>query len=957
MAANLSQLFVGLFNASTGAYANQFKASDANALASVVSLVAGKDLSSDTAFVNYALGNLGVPASGAVRDAAFAAVSGLLVTQGRGGAVAAAADYLANVAAKDATNQYYAVGTAFVAKVTKADAFTANYPAEANVATLVSGATGVGGGTQFSSSDDLLVGSSGNDIFAALSGTLATADKLLDSSTTDNDSLTISFKTGDTLTVQPTITKIENITINNAMVAGASFDATNVTGATITTNITQAATDGAAEVKVVGNNNVTAGAGVTKLTVTGLKGGTVTQGSAKTLTVTTAETAAGNTTTVASVATSGESTLKLNQAAGTTNAVLLINASGDSVVTLEGAGAGTVTGGGTDSIIKTGAGKVTVKSTGVILSAYDAISVDNLTVSTVAALGDTINLTDSTVGATSVTSAGGVLTLDNFKGGIVNLDVTSASVVVDGKTSSATSTVNFNKATPTLALADMATATVNAASSVATATSVTYAGTTTYNVAADHAISTLLQVATTDKLVLAGTGNVTVGSTAWTTSSVDASALIGKLTATQTTAKATTVVGGASDDTITLINTTHKTTVTTGAGNDKLIMNGVVTAADKNIIDMGDGNDTLTYKDAGSLTSGTDISVKMGAGDDTVNFGGTTASLNDAASKISIDFGDGNDTLALIATASLIDPTTGGTGTVTLTGLENLKIKEGVTLGAGVANSLAAQGTKVIGSSLSTDVLTITKNADVSSYNLSGLVMDASVENTVIDLTGAAAGGTTVVGTNIKDVVTLSAGAKDIVSTGDGKDQVTMGTKGNASTVDMGAGDDTFIFTNSTTAADTISITGGTGKDTYTLSALNAATVKGKFTIADFQGGVGGDVLKIGVTAAAGNDTALGVLLSTYEASDVVSIVNATIAGNLGVNIDGATGTSYVVFDTEANIKLLNNAAAVGMVAIASDTGKVFVDADGDFAGAAVQIGTITLVGTLTADNFSLVAA
>ena len=145
MAANLSQLFVGLFNAATGGYANQYKTTDANALASVVSIVAGQDLSSDTAFVNYALSNLGVPASGAVHDAAFAAVTGLLATQGRGGAVAAAADYLANVAAKDASNQYNDVAKAFVAKVAAADAYTATHAATVSVAQLIAGANGGGG--------------------------------------------------------------------------------------------------------------------------------------------------------------------------------------------------------------------------------------------------------------------------------------------------------------------------------------------------------------------------------------------------------------------------------------------------------------------------------------------------------------------------------------------------------------------------------------------------------------------------------------------------------------------------------------------------------------------------------------------------------------------------------------------------------------------------------------------
>ena len=197
MAANLSQLFVGLFNAATGGYANQYNTSQANNLASVVSIVAGQDLSSDTAFVNYALGNLGVPASGAVHDAAFAAVSGLLATQGRGGAVLAAADYLANVAAKDATNQYYGVGQAFVAKVAVADAYTATHAATVSVSQLIAGAAGTGGLAFTTAATDVITLTGTNNQVAATvdttasKSTLNTGDLLIGGST---DTLNVSAK-------------------------------------------------------------------------------------------------------------------------------------------------------------------------------------------------------------------------------------------------------------------------------------------------------------------------------------------------------------------------------------------------------------------------------------------------------------------------------------------------------------------------------------------------------------------------------------------------------------------------------------------------------------------------------------------------------------------------------------------------------------------------------------------
>jgi len=258
MAANLSQLFVGLFNAATGGYANQFKTSDANTLASVVGLVTGKSVASDADFVNNSLTNLGVPASGAIRDAAFAAVLGLVNSSGRGNAVLTAADYLANVAAKDATNQYYAVGTAFVAKVAVADAFTAANANESSVSALVSGTAGTGTGMT-TATTDVLSGSSSNNIFSAIAAstgnTYDTGDMIVDSTTTDKDILNIAASID--VTAVPTITNIETINVNLDAITTTdtdfAFAATNI-GSKTTFNF----------------KNVAAVTAINSLTVTGL---------------------------------------------------------------------------------------------------------------------------------------------------------------------------------------------------------------------------------------------------------------------------------------------------------------------------------------------------------------------------------------------------------------------------------------------------------------------------------------------------------------------------------------------------------------------------------------------------------------------------------------------------------------------------------------------------------------
>lgn len=241
MAANLSQLFVGLFNSATGGYANQYSTSQANALASVVSIVAGQDLSSDTAFINYALSNLGVPASGAVHDAAFAAVQGLVNAQGRGNAVLAAADYLANVAAKDSTNQYYSIAQAFVAKVAVADSYTSTHPNTVSVSQLIAGASG-GGGLVFTTSttDTITLTGSNNVVSASVDttnskSTFNTGDLLVGGSA---DTLNVSAKDDLTATNNaPTIKGLGKVNFTLNAITSATHTVDAVTWNVDTTNI------------------------------------------------------------------------------------------------------------------------------------------------------------------------------------------------------------------------------------------------------------------------------------------------------------------------------------------------------------------------------------------------------------------------------------------------------------------------------------------------------------------------------------------------------------------------------------------------------------------------------------------------------------------------------------------------------------------------------------------------
>jgi S-layer protein len=615
MAANLSQLFVGLFNAATGGYANQFTTSDANNLASVASMVTGKDLSNNTAFVNNVLTNLGVPASGAVRDAAFSAVLALVNTSGRGNAVLTAADYLANVAAKDATNQYYAVGQSFVAKVAAADAFTQTHSTELSAAALVGAATGTSTGTGFTAGTDTLLGTIGSDVFSSASGTLSTADKLIDSSTADSDILNIVFKSADVAAVpQPTINNIENINVSFDMIAGAEFDATNVTGATIGLSSPRSSFIGDVTIDAQGANNVKAGAGISgTVTVNGMNGGSIDLGSAKALTSTKATVtnkAVGYDLTVNGTATA----LDLDFG-GTTNKILTLTATKDTTVTFDGTNTVATT------IRGSGAGAITIKDAAANFTKATVTGISKLNMTK----AGTASLTSVSSSTAIEASATGTYTLTALNGQSVtasfaDTDLSLAPKTAGVSTVSVNVTANQSAGTGIVvgATTGFASAAVTLGPKVTAVNSLAYSGDTTVAIGGTTTITTLAELATTDTIKFSGSGSLTLDTTATDVAhNVDASGVTGDFTAklgdtstaavivgaqgtntveTIETKGSVTYTGGAGKDTLTLASTTGKVTANLGDGTNKVVFTPAFASA-KAVVNGGSGGDTIEIKD------------------------------------------------------------------------------------------------------------------------------------------------------------------------------------------------------------------------------------------------------------------------------------------------------------------------------------------------------------------------
>jgi hypothetical protein len=174
---------------------------------------------------------------------------------------------------------------------------------------------------------------------------------------------------------------------------------------------------------------------------------------------------------------------------------------------------------------------------------------------------------------------------------------------------------------------------------------------------------------------------VTKGAVSWTSAALTA---------------ASTVTGGAGDDTLVLSAATVATTLNGGAGNDTLTVNN----AKNNTIDGGDGNDTILVgngantivggagNDSITLGSGANT-VNVGAGTNTVVFGTAMAGLN------VVTLGAGVDTLDFnaVSTAAGYYPSIVGiaaTDKIDLVGASVGAIADEATLGAKITLGGAA---------------------------------------------------------------------------------------------------------------------------------------------------------------------------------------------------------------------------------------------------------------------------
>lgn len=373
-------------------------------------------------------------------------------------------------------------------------------------------------------------------------------------------------------------------------------------------------------------------------------------------------------------------------------------------------------------------------------------------------------------------------------------------------------------------------------------------------------------------------------------------------------------------------------TDTTAASN---ALTALTAAAAKSIVVTGNAGfalangftgTALTNFDASAVTAGAVTytsgvlaaasTVKGGAGADTLNLAAAVAASN-------IDGGAGAD----ILTGSLTKANTiqGGAGNDTITGGGAADIIDG---GAGTDTFIATLAEQAGASTTDGVVINLgdTELTQSAVFTLTGKYL-ASVAPTVAAGTGTYLfSGESTTNASVVDQI---SNIENITGTS-GADYI-VGTAGN-NTITGGAGIDY--------------LTGGAGVDTFVMGAVLAANAN---NITDFTAGSGGDVLSFDISD-------MGLNAADYAAGAVTIVTAAAFAA-----LAAGAASNHIIVDTAANIlaDLNDNAPNTGgVVAIASDTGNIYYDANADFTAGVVIVGTITAAqaALLVAGNLAIQA-
>ena len=392
------------------------------------------------------------------------------------------------------------------------------------------------------------------------------------------------------------------------------------------------------------------------------------------------------------------------------------------------------------------------------------------------------------------------------------------------------------------------------------------------------------------------------------------------------------IFGGTGNDTINLANGQFVTgkSIDGGADSDTIVLTNATT------VDFTVG--TVTNVEALTGSTGNDtvtLSALQLAGLGTVNLGNGTDTLNVVA--------NGNISSLTLATMSGIETGnligTTGTDSITLTGAQ----LDAILTGSGTINLGSGTGDTINLTSTSTELNTLggTNTSIQGVEAISAATAGAGVTITLSGQTEAFS----ITGSANADTITGGTGA-DTIAAGAGNDTINLanGQFISGESIDGGAGSDTIVLTNATTVDFTVgtvtnveALTGSTGNDTVTLSALQLAGL-GTVNL-----GSGTDTLNVvangnisSLTLATMSGIETGNLIGTTGTDSITltgAQLDAILTGSGTINLGSGTGDTINLTSTSTELNTLGgtNASIQGVEAISAAT-----------AGAGV---TITLSG------------
>ena len=427
------------------------------------------------------------------------------------------------------------------------------------------------------------------------------------------------------------------------------------------------------------------------------------------------------------------------------------------------------------------------------------------------------------------------------------------------------------------------------------------------------------------------------------------------VTATMGSTNASTVVGGAGNDSLSSFSTGNDS-VTMGAGNDTLWYSNSGTWTVADTVDGGDGTDTLrtvALSVAGIATPTTYLTTNI----ETIQISDalaastyTPANISSTATTLNVT-GNTNATGNVITTT---DQALAVTGATIVGPAGDFKLGLGTSKATNTLGILAANGTTTITDTgtATTDSITITNNAMVTSgamlnvFNGQTLPItgyetvtintgsSSGVQQTLaaITVTGDSSASTTLNFTGVNAVqLTAATTATTIDASG-----ITASGTGNAATTAA-----FFMTTGSTTGGTTI--TGSGGRDVLIGNTSSASSITAGAGIDVVTGGSGNDTILGGtgndtITAGSGNDS-----IDAGDGDDTI-----TMAGNLasGDVINGGAGTDTI---TASSAIAAAAAATISNVEVIGFTAAVAQDMT-NFLNAGVTTLQTTL-GTLAVTN------